>query len=369
MYLSNVINSKDNNFNLMRMLAAFAVLFSHSYALATGDAENEPLRTIIGITPGHIAVDIFFITSGLLVTRSLFYRRNLIEFAVARVLRIYPGLIVAVITCILIGALVSSLTINEYFTSKHTFIFLFKNSFMLLGDVQELPGVFLNAPFDNSVNGSLWTLPWELKMYAMLGLFGFITLLFNFIYKTNWLTFFILAFFVFSLVNYFEYHFFTDIRGQKYKLFRFGTLFFYGALMYLARRKIQLNKNIFWLSLVILAFSSFSHGLFLILYTLILPYIILYLAYVPAGRVRNYNRFGDYSYGIYIYAWPVQQLIATSIANVSSTAMIILSAIMTFFLAYASWHLIESKAVKLKKYVKHYPIFNIDNKPLPVKLK
>lgn len=360
MYLSDLINSKDNNFNLIRMLAAFAVLFSHSFALATGNAANEPLRTIIGITPGHIAVDVFFITSGLLVARSLFYRRNLIEFAVARALRIYPGLIVAVCICIVSGALVSSLTLHDYFASPITLDFLITNSFMLLGDVQELPGVFANAPFDNSVNGSLWTLPWELKMYAFLGVFGFITLLLNYVYKANWLAIFTTCFFIFCTINYFEFHFFTEIRGHYYKMYRFGTLFFFGAVIYLFRSKLFFNKTIFWVFISLLVISSFNHDLFFVLYTIMLPYIVLYLAYIPGGKIREYNKLGDYSYGIYIYAWPVQQFIAVSITNVSPVEMIILSTIITFCFAYASWHLIESKAIKLKKHIKAYSLFDID---------
>ncbi len=363
MYLSHLINSKDNNFNLIRMLAAFAVLFSHSFALATGNAQNEPLRTLLGITPGHIAVDIFFITSGLLVARSLFYRKNLLEFAAARALRIYPGLIVAVIICVLIGAAVSQLTINEYFSSGITLNFFLKNSFMLLGDVQILPGVFDTAPFDNSVNGSLWTLPWELRMYAFLGVFGFITLLLNLLYKANWLAILVICFFTFCVVNYFQFHFFTEIRGEKYKIFRFGTIFFYGAVIYLCQSKIAFKPILLWSCLAILAISSFNHDIFFVLYTVLLPYIVLYIAYIPKGRIRKYNNFGDYSYGIYIYAWPVQQLIAVSVNEVSIVQMVMLSTLFTFTCAYLSWHLVESKALKLKQYIKPYALFNITPEP------
>jgi len=344
------------------MLAAFAVLVSHSFALATGSAANEPLRTILGITPGHIAVDVFFITSGLLVARSLFYRRNLLEFTVARALRIYPGLIVAVLVCIIAGALTSSMALNDYFLSPTTLDFLLKNSFMLLGDVQELPGVFSNAPFDNSVNGSLWTLPWELRMYIFLGVFGLITLLLNFIYKANWLVIFVTCFFIFCAINYLELHYFTEIRSQNYRLYRFGTLFFSGAVIYIFRSHILFNKKIFWVSILSLIITSFNHDIFFALYTLLLPYIVLYLAYIPSGKIRNYNAFGDYSYGIYIYAWPVQQLIAINITDITPIEMIIYSASITFFCAYASWHLVESKAIRLKKYIKAHALFDIDRK-------
>ena len=94
--LSDVIDSKNNNFNLIRMIAATAVIISHSYALALGDRDAEPIKNIIGISLGEIAVNIFFITSGLLVCRSICFRSNLKSFIVARVLRIYPALIFSV---------------------------------------------------------------------------------------------------------------------------------------------------------------------------------------------------------------------------------------------------------------------------------
>lgn len=358
-YLADVISSKDNNFNLIRLLAAFAVLFSHSFALATGDAANEPLRTLIGITPGHIAVDVFFITSGLLVTRSLFYRRNLIEFTAARALRIFPGLITAVLLCVLLGAMLTSLSLSDYFSAAQTKDFIVKNSIIFFGDVQELPGVFANAPFDNSVNGSLWTLPWELRMYAVLGVFGVTTLLLHRLFKVNVLSALAILFLLFCTYNYLQLHFFSDDRGFYYRLYRFGTLFFFGAGYYVMRNKIAFNTPTFIIFSLLLVFSSIDHQLFFIFYTALLPYIVLYLAYIPTGKIRLFNRYGDYSYGIYIYAWPMQQLIAVSIENVSVPTMILTSTAATFCLAYFSWHIVESRALSLKKHFKPHPWFDI----------
>ena len=98
------VGNRDNNFTLIRFIAASLVLFSHSFALSVGTASAEPLHTSLHITFGQIAVDVFFLTSGFLVTASLLARGSIKTFAKARCLRIYPGLIVAVLlTTLVIG--------------------------------------------------------------------------------------------------------------------------------------------------------------------------------------------------------------------------------------------------------------------------
>ena len=79
-HLSRRINGHDNNFNLLRFVAASAVLVSHSFALATGDPRTEPLRRLLGLSLGDIAVSAFFATSGFLVTGSLLSKQNATEF-------------------------------------------------------------------------------------------------------------------------------------------------------------------------------------------------------------------------------------------------------------------------------------------------
>ena len=99
-------------------------------------------------------------------------------------LRIYPALIVAVLFCIAVGAWFTSLSLMEYFSSGQTHKYFLKNITLLGGVEYGLPGVFLDLPHKGSVNGSLWTLPYEVKMYAILA----IILLFV-SYISQWLSF------------------------------------------------------------------------------------------------------------------------------------------------------------------------------------
>ena len=143
--LSSVIDNKNNNFNLIRMLAALAVIVSHSYALALGSRQLEPIKNLLGVSLGSIAVDIFFITSGLLVTRSLLVRTDLKFFITSRILRIFPALLVSVLFCVVLGAYLSSFSLQNYLQDAELLHFIIYNSSIIITDYQELPGVFYNT--------------------------------------------------------------------------------------------------------------------------------------------------------------------------------------------------------------------------------
>jgi len=96
--------------------------------------------------------------------------------------------------------------------------------------------------------------------------------------------------------------------------------------------------------------SALDRRAFFVVYSLAAPYLLFYFAYVPGGFIRHYNRVGDYSYGVYIYAFPVQQTIAALIPGVSVLSMFLLSASVTLTLAMLSWHLLERYALGLKGY-------------------
>jgi peptidoglycan/LPS O-acetylase OafA/YrhL len=169
MRISAYTIGRDNNFNLLRMIAATAVLVSHSYALTLGSASAEPFATSLGKSLGSIAVDVFFVSSGFLICASLINRPNAFQFVKARFLRIFPALFVVLLfTAFVIGPIYSSRSIIEYFSSLSVYRHVIQNAVLIFGIHYTLPGVFESNAFSAGVNGSLWTLPIEIKMYGAL---------------------------------------------------------------------------------------------------------------------------------------------------------------------------------------------------------
>lgn len=346
--LAEYTDNRDNNFNLIRFVAASMVLFSHSYPLALGTGDTEPLKRLLGMTWGTVSVDVFFITSGFLVANSLFQRNNILAFTWARVLRIYPALIVAIIFCVfVVGLAFTTNTPAEFLSDPQTHDFFLKNITLFSGVEYELPGVFLDLPYKNAINGSLWTLPYEVKMYFYLTVIGSALVYLHKRTGKNILTIVFLGIAITSVVVSIANHFYPFVPVSFTRLF---AMFFVGTAFFICRHNILLSKKLFLLFLTPLLLSIFHKDLFFVAYSIFLPYLVFYIAYVPSGVIRNFNKTGDYSYGIYIYAFPVQQSMAAIIPDISVSTMILLAFPVTFMLSFLSWHLVEKRALKRKNF-------------------
>jgi peptidoglycan/LPS O-acetylase OafA/YrhL len=356
MRLSSLAQSKDNNFKLIRFVAAFVVLVAHSFVLAGGIGAVDPVGKILGGIPyASVAVDIFFVTSGFLVTGSLLTRKRTLEFLWARFLRIYPALIVMVLlTVFALGPFFTTVPLSSYLTAPATYIYLLLNGTLFAGVTYILPGVFESVPYKGPssagglgpVNGSLWTLPYEVKMYAILvTVWIALGIARNLRLKAFNVTIVVLA--AVSMVVYIAAHFYPP--SQSNLLFvRLYFMFFTGAACYVMRNRIVLSRPVFWLAVAAVILSTIDRQIFFVVYVLLIPYIVLYIAYIPSGKVRTFNRVGDYSYGTYIYAFPVQQSVASLIPGISGGMMLIVSSVVTLMLAAVSWHLVEKRALALK---------------------
>jgi peptidoglycan/LPS O-acetylase OafA/YrhL len=345
--LSHYTEDRDNNFNLIRIVAAFAVLITHSFALSIGTGTTEPFRDSLGMTMGSIAVDVFFMTSGFLVTGSLLARDSMLEFLWARALRVFPALLVMVLlTVFALGPLMTSWPLASYFADSQTYVYLVKCATVVSGVVYNLPGLFEDNPFKQAVNGSLWSLPYEIRMYAILAIAWAAWR----VTKRAGLRMFaptVVTAAVSAGLYVIARHFLRPSDDQFATLF---FMFFLGAAFYVLRARIVLSRSWFWLSVVALLVSSMvdRHAFFLV-YMLTIGYTVLYLAYIPSGFVRAYNRVGDYSYGVYIYAFPVQQSVVALTPGISVALLCVISAFVTLLFAALSWHLLERRALGFKE--------------------
>jgi peptidoglycan/LPS O-acetylase OafA/YrhL len=167
-----------NNFDLIRLFAAALVVFSHSCILTDGNYSHEPLSILTGgsYALGRIAVDIFFVISGFLITMSFESTNSLPNFLWKRCLRIFPALIVLLfLTTFIIGPIATALPLHEYFSRDDTYAYL--TNVRLFRLQYSLPRVFENNPYPNAVNGSLWTLAYEFVCYLLVAILGVLGIL------------------------------------------------------------------------------------------------------------------------------------------------------------------------------------------------
>jgi peptidoglycan/LPS O-acetylase OafA/YrhL len=344
--LSNYTQGRDNNFNLLRIVAALAVLMTHSFALAIGTGAAEPFRESLGMTMGTIAVDVFFVTSGFLVTGSLLTRLNAREFLWARFLRVFPALLVMLLLTVFgLGPFLTSWPLSSYLTDAGTYGYLLKCATLVSGVWYNLPGVFDDNPFKHAVNGSLWSLPYEIRMYAIVVMVWLVCRRIQSIGGRAFLIAIVsaaLAAGLFMLARHTN-GFPTD---QFVALF---FMFFSGVACFLLKEQIALSHGWFcFCAMALLSSALVGPRAFFVVYLLTIAYSVLYLAYIPSGPVRTYNRVGDYSYGVYIYAFPIQQSVAALIPGVSVLPLFLISSCITLLFAVLSWHLLERWALSFK---------------------
>jgi peptidoglycan/LPS O-acetylase OafA/YrhL len=348
--LSHHTNGRNNNFTLLRFLGAILVLFTHAYAL-TGNADDEPMFVKTGYLTGDFAVNLFFVTSGFLITKSLFNRKNLIEFFWARVLRVYPALIAAVLFCAFpLGLLFTKLSAADYLTDKTIYSFVLNNATLLAGPIQyHLPGVFMANPWKYTVNGSIWTLIWEMRLYAAMVMLALLA----------WrrrasdgkrLEVFIVALGLLYTLGYIANRLYLVYHGSGVNCtLRFFSLFFVGGSFYVYRERIVLSHRVAAVMMVLLVLFAGRDNRFFLLVTLFLPYLVLYLAYKPGGWLLKYNRLGDYSYGTYLYGFPLQQGLAAAFPGIGIAGMFFASVVITVPIAVLSWHLLEKYMMSKKE--------------------
>jgi peptidoglycan/LPS O-acetylase OafA/YrhL len=331
-YIDQCIDSRKNNLDIIRFLAATFVLFSHAYPLTIGHNGSEPFAvfTVGQMTFGELAVAIFFVISGFLITQSFDRSKNVSYYVKARILRIFPGLIFCVLLSVFIlGPIFTDLSTVDYFKNRETLDYF--KTITLYWLQFDLPGVFSANIWPGAVNGSLWTLWYEFFFYIVVAVLGITRLLDKRIV--------ILGFVLATALDVMG-------RGGFYTdLFRYFSA---GMVFYLFRKQIKLNIWAALVSFIILAITM-KMGHFVYAFSIFGTYLIFYLAFETKLKLHSFGKYGDFSYGIYIYAFPIQQIMTHLFENqLTPWQNFLYSFPFTLLLAIASWYLVEKRALKYK---------------------
>lgn len=329
---------QKNNFNLIRLLLALLVIVSHAAELMEGGRSREILTNLFGtISFGELAVDGFFVVSGFLILGSWQRNPNVAQFLVGRVLRIYPAFVVAVIVCV-------GLVVPRYSANQDYYFGFSSYAFESIYNVLKLrlpahPLVFEGSNYP-ALNGSLWSISFEFKAYlAVLGL-GVLGLLRS---KKIWLGITALLVCLYLMHKTGVY----DLKG-KFLSVRTLMCFFVGGAYYLYQNLIKFS--IFWIALAVIGFIVGLNfdvvaevGL-----ALCLGYLIFWFAF-NVKSLNGFNRFPDISYGIYLYAWPVNKILLYHYPDVTLWGSILVVSLVSMILGSASWYLVEKPALRIKE--------------------
>lgn len=339
---SDVVGNRNNHFNLIRASAALAVMFVHYFWLTKSEVTLD--RFLIphhGLTSGSIAVDILFSVSGFLITASLFNRHGVVDFLSARCLRVFPGLWTMLVMVVFgLGAALTTLPLSDYLTAPLTWFYFWRWGTIVNGYAFFLPGLFEHNPLDAQVNGSLWTITIEWRLYMLFAAGWFVLSP-----LPTWrrrafrvvIPLVALALYVQNAILHAG-----DLGAQH------CFCFFAGSTIFLHGDRLPVGLLPLALTFVILALVLALGGPFLAVYLALGSYLVLNLAYAPGRRLLAFNRLGDYSYGLYIYAYPITQAIIALKPSIGPVALGLIATPSTLVLAILSWRFVEKPALAKK---------------------
>ncbi len=311
-----------NSFDWLRLLAAGMVIFHHLYPLS-----GRAPPAFFAADYGALGVGVFFVISGYLVSGSLQRSASIGDYLKKRLLRIEPGLIVSLlVTALVFGAFATTLPLRAYFASPQVWLYVARNTLLYPVDYA-LPGVFATNPFPAVVNGSLWTLRLEFSCYLALAGLAAVRLLRPGVVG-GLLIVAAAALIALKLIWPPEAGWLrlADVAVLN------GYLFLGGVWLHLRE-----GRSPWWAlaaALLLLATPLWALGL---------PLVVLTLARTPAPRAP-----ADLSYGLYIYAFPIQQMLAAH-----GALSLWASLALTLPFAAASWFLVEKPALRFKPPNRH----------------
>jgi peptidoglycan/LPS O-acetylase OafA/YrhL len=336
---------RPTGFDYLRIVLSIVIVCEHSIITSYGETAGAvvwqlPLRPLVGMF-----LPMFFALSGFLVAGSLFRTTSLVQFIGLRVIRIYPALCVEVlISALLIGPPLTTLPLKEYFSSPVFYLYLLN----ITGHIHYLlPGLFQSNPFPDMVNLQLWTVPFELGCYITLSLLAVLG-----IKKFHWMApaatvLLLLAYFVVRVIVKKQWALIAIHGGLPGQLLI--ACFLAGVSTYLYKEKLPWSHSLCAVSgvLTALLFGFIPFGDFIA--APFAAYFTVSLGVTNPKKLRVLQG-ADYSYGIYLYGFVLQQALASFPWAREWWINILFCVPAAIGMAAVSWHLIEKPALNLRRY-------------------
>lgn len=340
----DLIAFKRNNFDAIRLIMALLVVWSHCFALYFGSEETEPISLLMNGTynAGNIGVMVFFIISGFLVSQSFLRTKSLRSFLERRVRRIYPGYLVATSICAFVVVPIYS-TIRNMSTWE---VAKTIGANLLLRNYFPPSNVFTRNILPNAINGSLWSIPYEFWCYLGVAALGMLCLL-----NRRWFIAFVtIAILIGRIV--------LDVLGKKpgggiigliigwpYGWFVILPSFLLGMAILSFRDALPRSRALLCgLTFTAILSSWLSPHLADLLVAPALAYATFYFSFNSSVTLGGLTRWGDFSYGTYLYAFPIQQMLAVpSATKLTFPIYMSLSMILALIAGVISWHVVEQR--------------------------
>lgn len=333
--------SRRNNFNIIRLFLAIFVCFDHAGLVWSGQVNTELIR-IGDLTLGFLAVNGFFILSGILITRSIERRGAGLDYFVSRLFRLYPALIVlALVSIFIIGPIVAT---GEYWTGLS--VLSYASEILRFGNTTGSPnGFYPENPYPLEYNSPLWTLRYELLCYLAAPLILIIAGRFR-----RW-TVIVLTILLGLLSAVFPPHTGSVLGNDVVAaVLRFGFCFSLGACIWQLRNFVWGQFHWVFVSAVVFL-ASLHFGVAIdAAATVFVAAVVLWLG-LARFKFGSAMQDTDISYGVYIWHYPLMQILMGEGVAQSSLQLLILGLIAVFPIAWLSWIYVEKKALR------HKPVF------------
>ena len=350
---ASAAEGRRNNFDFLRFLFASLVLFYHCFGLLPGDEPGRGGTVEQAATlGGGGSVDFFFVISGFLVTMSWQRSAGVWSFLRKRAGRIYPGFFLASAACAFVAGPLgadSAATYWRHFRFLKFALYLF----LLPADVvgPDMAHVFTHLPFQGVINGSFWTLRYEFEMYLLVAAFGALGLFRR--ERLPWVgAMFLLLYALFAVSQAAHLTVAPDREipwvGNPAAWLRLLACFLSGMMFYLYRDRIPASPLLFGLALLLLLLAGQRPEWFNAALPVFGSYALFFFAFQPWIRLQRFARYGDFSYGMYLYAFPIQQLLILHFeAHLTPFRLLAAAFPLTLLCAVVSWHLVERPCLAL----------------------